>query len=396
MSLSNRRKIRKSRKNTRHACPPQTHLPPLIPNTIPTNTPVHLTPRSGQTALEALYNIDLQATAPNSPDTALFLASAMQKLNFAINNGYAPQTSRNYSTAVERYVKFAQAAGVPRSEALPAPDWLLCLFAASGIGQTGPDNAKNNLSAIAAWHTARNLPFTLPPQIRVIKRALRLFWPLEKQQKLPRPPVSPQMVRSLSQDWQYGTARERCALAIALAAWVGQMRLGELLPARSSWTDRDRLPARKAWSSSDRAHMASQIFLPWTKTTGYKGAHIYLMHQFHPLDPTDAIIAHFSCSRLPVDALIAEFVEEGLVKVMDKELFMSMCNSVWSKEGHSRFTGHSFRIGGTTALLRSGINIQVVKKMGRWSSDAYLRYWRNVQELFADHATDVHWVDFVV
>jgi hypothetical protein len=142
--------------------------------------------------------------------------------------------------------------------------------------------------------------------------------------------------------------------------------------------------------------MASQISLPWTKTTGYKGAHIYLMRQFQPLDPTEAIISHFSSSRLPVDALIAEFVEDGLVKVMDKEIFMAMCNTIWSKEGHPRITGHSFRIGGTTALLRSGINIQVVKKMGRWSSDAYLRYWRNVQELFADHATNVHWVDFVV
>jgi hypothetical protein len=78
------------------------------------------------------------------------------------------------------------------------------------------------------------------------------------------------MVQSLTQSWQYGNAHECCALAVALVAWVSQMRLGELLPARSSGTDCDRLPAQKAWSSSEGAPTASEIFLPWTKSTAYK------------------------------------------------------------------------------------------------------------------------------
>jgi len=323
----------------------------------------------------------------------VFRAEAFQKLNFAINNGYAPQTARNYNAAVKRYVHFAASCGVPEEHALPAPDWLLCLFAASGLGRTGPENAKNNISAIAAWHAAHNLPFTIPPQLRVIKRALRLHWPLERQQKPPRPPVSPQMIHALSDRWQHGNARERCALAIALSAWTGQMRLGELLPPNLTHVDRKRLPTRAAWSTSTRVANSSTIKLPWSKTTGFKGETVFLLHQHAQYDPTRAIIAHFSASRLMADALICEFLEDGKITMLDKQEFLAMCNNVWHGLSTIRFTGHSFRIGGTTALLRSGIQSEIVKKMGRWSSDAYLRYWRNVEELFADHASAVNWID---
>ncbi len=43
--------------------------------------------------------------------------------------------------------------------------------------------------------------------------------------------------------------------------------------------------------------------------------------------------------------------------------------------------GHSFRIGGTTFFLIKGVNPDVVKALGRWSSDAFKKYWRNLEIL---------------
>lgn len=43
--------------------------------------------------------------------------------------------------------------------------------------------------------------------------------------------------------------------------------------------------------------------------------------------------------------------------------------------------GHGFRIGGTTHLLLHGVDPWVVMKQGRWSSAAFLLYWRNVEEI---------------
>lgn len=106
--------------------------------------------------------------------------------------------------------------------------------------------------------------------------------------------------------------------------------------------------------------------------------------------------AHLAVSDLPNARFLCEFKSrsKGSALIMDKALFLAMCNLVWSKEGWPRITGHSFRIGGTTSLLRSGVDPKIVKKMGRWSSDTFLRYWRNLEEIFADHTANLNWVDF--
>jgi hypothetical protein len=58
-------------------------------------------------------------------------------------------------------------------------------------------------------------------------------------------------------------------------------------------------------------------------------------------------------------------------------------------EGISRITGHSFRIGGTTELLRRGVPPDVVKMAGRWSSDSFLRYWRKKEDILPQHVEDI-------
>jgi hypothetical protein len=206
------------------------------------------------------------------------------------------------------------------------------------------------------------------------------------------------MIATLAYAWAYGSSRQRCALAMALAAWSGQMRLGELLPATLASLDRSRLPTRERWGISTRCTLASHVRLPWTKTTKYAGAYVYLLHQMDPFDATSAITRHLQASRLPQEALLCEYVDEthNQRNILDKQTFLSMCNELWHAQGITRITGHSFRIGGTTALLRSGVNPDIVKKMGRWSSDAYLRYWRNTEELFEAHAARVSWVDFAI
>ncbi|KAK0231382.1 hypothetical protein IW262DRAFT_1262014, partial [Armillaria fumosa] len=44
-------------------------------------------------------------------------------------------------------------------------------------------------------------------------------------------------------------------------------------------------------------------------------------------------------------------------------------------------TGHCFHIGGTTHYLVNGINPDIVKVLGRWKSDVFQRYWRNLKIL---------------
>ena len=45
--------------------------------------------------------------------------------------------------------------------------------------------------------------------------------------------------------------------------------------------------------------------------------------------------------------------------------------------------GHSFHIGGATEWLLAGVPPETVAKIGRWSSLAFLLYWRRVSEVIS-------------
>jgi hypothetical protein len=325
-----------------------------------------------------------------------FKQRAEEKLTFALENSYTAKTKQSHNYAVKRLVKFAAECGIPEDKALPCDAKLLCLFIANGIGRTGTGTATANIAAIADWHKRHGLPFEVPPQIQTIKRAIKLHWPKEKQQKPQRPPVTPGMMRSLATAWRTGNAREKCALAMALCAWNGQMRLGELMPASIVEIIPNRLPSRKEWLTNEKLGKASAIRLPWTKTNLHKGDVVVLPTQRAPLDATLAMCHHILASRLDDTALLCQYKDSESVKTFDKNLLMRMCNEVWEKDGIQRITGHSFRIGGTTAFLMAGVDSDIVKKMGRWSSDAFLRYWRNVNGIFETHASSVEFVDFTL
>jgi hypothetical protein len=178
------------------------------------------------------------------------LKAAVEKLEFAINNSYAPQTSHNHDLSIKRYLRFTNACGFSEEASLPASAELVCLWAASGIGRTGPGNAQAKISALAAWHRVHNFPFVIPERFRTIKRTLSMHWPNNHSDKRFRPPVASMVIRLLVSEWSNGSSQQLCALVIALAAWSGQMRLGELLSSSHHSVDRLRIPKRSAWSQS--------------------------------------------------------------------------------------------------------------------------------------------------
>jgi hypothetical protein len=334
----------------------------------------------------------------NMPSIAQLQASALtqakNQLKLALAHSHAPKTSKNYDYAVRRYVKFAASIGYSEDTALPASEELILLWICEGLGKTGPGTAKQNLSALCAWHIKQRLPWHRPECVPFISKALKEFWPCEFKKQATRPPITSAMISMLVRAWQGGSSQQICALAIALVAWCGQCRLGELLPESQCIFDPKRLPRRSHWLGPLRSNPhSSELQLPWTKTNHFDGDTIFLLRQCYPLNATLALCRHFASSPLGSKHFICEFTTNGSSLFLCKESFMVMCNHVWSKEGLPRITGHSFRIGGTTALLCSGVNPEIVKKLGRWSSDAFLIYWRSLGHLFSKNASDLVWND---
>lgn len=69
------------------------------------------------------------------------------------------------------------------------------------------------------------------------------------------------------------------------------------------------------------------------------------------------------------------------MKIITTNIFMRRCNMIWEKAGYDKLTGHCFRIGRMTFYLVMGINPDIVKALSRWTSEAFKRYWRNIEQL---------------
>jgi hypothetical protein len=61
-----------------------------------------------------------------------------------------------------------------------------------------------------------------------------------------------------------------------------------------------------------------------------------------------------------------------------KQRIMDCFSSIWHSTSLEAPSSHSFCIRGTTLLLECGTDIQIIQKLGWWSSDAFYLYWRNL------------------
>lgn len=71
---------------------------------------------------------------------------------------------------------------------------------------------------------------------------------------------------------------------------------------------------------------------------------------------------------------------------MHRDKFIHILRSLLMRIGlnNSRYAGDSFRIGAATAAAAAGVEDHMIKDLGRWSSDCYVRYIRTDPEVLKD------------
>ena len=110
-----------------------------------------------------------------------------------------------------------------------------------------------------------------------------------------------------------------------------------------------------------------------------------LCRQHFDVDPLAALSTHLSINNPPADLPLFSFVCGSSFRVLSRSRFLAHCNEIWTPLGFPSITGHSFRIGGTTELLVRGVPPDIVKSLGRWSSNSFLRYWRSLENIASCH-----------
>ncbi|KAF5374531.1 hypothetical protein D9615_009073 [Tricholomella constricta] len=265
--------------------------------------------------------------------------------------------------------------GISPSDSLPASESLLCAYASSFAGSLAGTTIRNKCSALRKWHIANGLQWHGGTKLSYVIKGAENIRPPSSIMPL-RPAVSVEMLRVLSHELDPSDPFDCCALFVATTAFWGQIRLGELLPSKEDDATSNLVPC---WSHLGVPNAAgSQILhLPRTKTGGARGESVIITRQSE-LDPITYLQRHRELNG--DSAIMASYrLPSGDMRAMTRRKFITRCNRILAPHGFTAISGHCFRIGGTTHFLLAGVPPDIVKLMGRWSSDSFLRYWRSLE-----------------
>ncbi|KAF9443409.1 hypothetical protein P691DRAFT_613590, partial [Macrolepiota fuliginosa MF-IS2] len=258
----------------------------------------------------------------------------------------------------------------------PTLEILLCAFAAKGLRQTSGSTARNKIAALKAWHSANNWVWHGGDRLAQVLNGIHNMTPSSSIQPK-RPPVTIQALELLALYLNHSDPVDVAILACTCMAFWGQCRLGKLIPISTTHFTNRLFPSWNSIQYSPNNHCTRVLHLPATKTN-CQGQDIALVQQCGPTNPIKIMSLHTQINKSTPSMPLFSIKRQYDTLILTKKIFLNQCNQIWKGAGYTTFTGHSFRIRGTTHLLLSRVPPNVIKAMGHWLSNAFLRYWRAV------------------
>lgn len=309
----------------------------------------------------------------------------------AIESSWAKASHVKKGVAIKHFKAWAELKGIPESQILPASEHVLAGFAAHWKGRRAGGTVRGYLSAIHGWHVENGEPWFGGEKLRRVLMGVEKATPASSKQGQRRP-VTDTNLKALTDSLSRTDGFDACVRMIACVAFFSQLRLGEILPNSTNTEefDSNRWPTyNDIFENFDDSGYT--IHLPSTKTTGTRGDDVFIPVYHSRIDPSHALRAHIRVNGIQRHHPLASYrAEDGPLQCMTRKAFIARVNQVFATYGIPRITGHCFRIGGTTFYLLSGTDPNVVKAMGRWKSEAFLRYWRSVEQIASKQLGNVN------
>ena len=256
---------------------------------------------------------------------------------------------------------------------------------------------KTYLSAIKYYYAraGRSDPFTFSggQQFGRLHLILRGIKKIHNPVTLKREPVTVQlllcMIRMLNKGL-YGIYLDSMLKLSFVLAFFGFLRCGEFT------TSSDRFDPSHGLTLSDVSLQSSpqqilMIHLSSSKTDPFrKGVTIKLFPLNNILCPLQAYNKYMELRR-HMDSRPASpfFLMPSLTPLTRKEFCTFLQGVLQGIGGTSHIKPHSFRIGAATSAAKANIPDHLIKTLGRWSSDSYVRYIRIHQTTLQQAHSDI-------
>ncbi|KAJ7648572.1 putative tyrosine recombinase [Mycena polygramma] len=299
---------------------------------------------------------------------------------------HEPETRETYGAGLLRYSQFCDRKLIGESARMPADRFLLAAFVADAIGTCSGKCIRNWLCGLRLWHVYNDAPWHgddgwLPALKKSADKAGVSF------KRPPRGPITREHMRAyratLDLSTPYGAAR----WSTATSCFWGCRRLGELvIRSRSKFSRlRDTCRSTRIARSVVNGRAVRAVHLVWTKTTTTEGGELILTAMYGPdadLCPVWAFDNHERVNHSPPpDTPLFAYRTASGWRSLTKDTFLADSSAVFRAACLDLVFGHSYRIGGSLALLEAGVAPEVIMKLGGWTSLCFLIYWRRLAQI---------------
>lgn len=307
---------------------------------------------------------------------------------YLIGGAWSPATLKHYNAGVSKLVTFAREYNIPRTSLLPIDPTVLCHFVVWAGPKLNPDvqtpssppiksnTIRTYLSGVKAWHLFHGIdyPHRETPRVEaMLTAAKRLEMEAEPGEK--KEPILIRHLYKLVENLADGNAEGQVAYTVALVAFWGMARLGELLKAASNL---DQVRVKDLiWDPHGR-YVKIKIRAAKMAVVG-EIQEIHLQRQSSLLDPIGAIQRLIENTNATDDDPLFSYPTGDKRITLTKTRCLMLFSNTWMSQ-NKKLTGHSFRVGG--ASLRWNLNnpLEEIVKVGRWKSKAYKLYIREYSE----------------
>jgi hypothetical protein len=259
--------------------------------------------------------------------------------------------------------------------AAPASTQTLCTYVAFlGRSFVSVTSVRNYVNGVKLWHLLQGLPF--PPTPFPVKLTLRGLSKRLFHQAHQARAMGPQDLVIMWRVLQFHCPIDCTVYCMFVFAFFLMARKSTLFPPTRAQFSSSKYPCRGDVSFTPFGLL---ITLKYSKTNqfGFSNYSVPLVPlPSSPLCPVRAF--SLMCARVPAppSAPLFTFPSAGEYPPVTHAVFLSHLRRVLRQANipPTTFTGHSFRRGGATWAFRAGVPGELIKSIGGWSSDAYLRY----------------------
>ncbi|KAK4698856.1 hypothetical protein P7C70_g7412, partial [Phenoliferia sp. Uapishka_3] len=192
-----------------------------------------------------------------------------------------------------------------------------------------------------------------------------------------------------------------CLQSCVLTSFAAMARLGETTSEKRAAVAKGKSPTIDDVkfifgdeSTGTPAHAI--IHLPFDKVKGAAGRDLTILQQTSSpeLNPLAALVRHISVNDPPPGLHLFSYrtdKDPNEWVQLTKSFALQHFNEILAKADPPRgpYNGHAFRAGGATYFLKARINPDIIRAIGSWKSDSFLRYWRETLLIAARTMADL-------